>query len=73
MEDAWTCTPLACNSSAFKEVGNNVAIISLGMSWDVDSRRLCYTQTTHHYALREDYHSLPEILAAPLVDKYLGT
>lgn len=39
--------------------GNNIAIMSCGMSWNMDSRRLCYTQTTHQYALREDYHSLP--------------
>lgn len=45
----------------------------MGMSWKVDSRQLCYTQTTLQYALREDYRSLPEALAAPLVDKYLGT
>lgn len=55
------------------EAGEDIAIRSWGMSWKVDSRRLCYTQTSHQYALREDYRSLPEALAAPLVDKYLGT
>lgn len=42
------------------EIGNNVAIMRCGNELDEDSRRLCYTQTTHQYALREDYRSLPE-------------
>jgi hypothetical protein len=67
------CLPATRVLGIVMEAGNNIAFMSGGNEMEVDSRRLCYTQTTHQYALREDYRSLPEDLAAPLVDKYLGT